>query len=84
MVVSNQDIEAELSSKRSMESATQCSRAREHTTIFILNEASWRGLQEASNGRVEKPADLFDYGARNIILTKELKGVKYSPRLDTD
>lgn len=42
----------------------------EHTTIFILNQPSWRELTAASTQKLQTPADLLKNGPDHIILTK--------------
>jgi sugar/nucleoside kinase (ribokinase family) len=49
-------------------------RILEHTTIFILNQAGWRQLREASKDKLESPANLFQYGLERVILTKGSEG----------
>lgn len=46
----------------------------EHTTIFILNQPSWRELVTASTQKLRSPADLLKKGPEHIILTKESDG----------
>ncbi len=46
----------------------------EHTTIFVLNKASWRQLRVASRENLETPADLLKHGPKNVILTKGADG----------
>jgi ribokinase len=49
-------------------------RVLESTTTFILNQAGWKQLQEASKVKLKSPADLLDYGSESIILTKGIDG----------
>jgi sugar/nucleoside kinase (ribokinase family) len=46
----------------------------ERTTIFVLNQAAWRQLQDASKERMETPSDLLEHGPDNVILTKGDEG----------
>lgn len=49
-------------------------RTLEYTTIFILNQASWKQLQSTSKQKLDSPASLLKYGPRNVILTKGAEG----------
>ncbi len=49
-------------------------RTLDYTTIFILNQTSWKQLQSSSRQSLENPAGLLKYGPRNVILTKGAEG----------
>jgi len=51
-------------------------RILEHTTVFILNQAGWRQLREASKRKLKTPNDLLEYGLKTVILTKGVEGCK--------
>lgn len=49
-------------------------RTLEHTTLFILNQTSWKQLQAASEEKMENPADLLEHEVENVLLTKGPEG----------
>jgi ribokinase len=46
----------------------------EHTTVFILNQACWRQLCEASKRKLKTLDELLEYGLETVILTKGVGG----------